>query len=104
MLKVGTNWRVPACGYVTNPLRQVPPPAVGGRIWFAGRIEGCVIVACPLQNNYSAGQWTVTAQSDSVRGRVATYRTKADALANGLLDAQDAIVTARIRALLKAQE
>jgi hypothetical protein len=104
MLTVGTNWRVPACGYVTNQLRQVPPPAVGGRIWFEGRVEGCVIVACPRQNSYATGPWAVTAKSDSVRGIVATYRTKADALANGLLDAQDAIVTARIRALLKAQE
>lgn len=50
------------------------------------------------------GVWVVTARSPSIRGTVRRYPTLEAALATGLQDAQDAIVTARIRALLKAQE
>jgi len=68
---------------------------------YVGTTEGCIVW---VLRGYVRGVWLVRARSPSIRGVVRRYPTLEAALATGLQDAQDAIVTARIRALLKAQE
>jgi hypothetical protein len=101
MLTATLNWRPPKAGYVVRPIKRIPPlRALAFQELYCGAVEGCIVWVKP---GYVRGRWTVRARSPSIRGVVRHYNTLEAALATGLQDAQDAIVTARIRVLLQAR-